>query len=91
MRRLSARSRRREWRRKIASVLSAALAIMVAAAAGANQGAAMAAQRVRSLLMRSDVPVAAVLVASSIAGDPSLVSGMGGLVATHFWEHGLDA
>lgn len=30
MRRLSARSRRREWRRKIASVLSAALAIMVA-------------------------------------------------------------
>ena len=48
----------------------------------------MAAQRVRSLLMRSDVPVAAVLVASSIAGDPSLVSGMGGLVATHFGNMG---
>ena len=67
---------------------------MVAAAAGANQGAAMAAQRVRSLLMRSDVPVAAVLVASSIAGDPSLVSGMGGLVATQFlgtWARHLTA
>ena len=54
----------------------------------------MAAQRVRSLLMRSDVPVAAVLVASSIAGDPSLVSGMGGLVATQFlgtWARCLTA